>query len=152
MADWIRSVDPSAKCAYGSGVTGFDLQKRLERPIEAEASKPHWKKRVDSLRCLKGVDVMTAADIVFETGEFARLGNARAFAAWLGPVPSEHSSGKRIAQGGITKNRQQAPEKGDGGSGLALQPLLRAFQGPLRRPGSRPCRDEARRQGRAPAG
>ena len=29
VADWIRSVDPSAKCVYESGVTGFDLQKRL---------------------------------------------------------------------------------------------------------------------------
>lgn len=158
VADWIRSVDPSAKCVYESGVTGFDLQKRLtrlgvdcaigrrkgnraaahwawirsiefseksdndvlayyidavrqatedkkrlERLVEAEASKPRWKKRVDSLRRLKGVDIMTAADIVFEAGEFARFGNARAFAAWPGLVPSEHSSGEKIVQGGITK-------------------------------------------------
>ena len=29
VADWVRSIDPSAKCVYESGVTGFDLQKRL---------------------------------------------------------------------------------------------------------------------------
>ena len=40
-------------------------KKRLERLVEAEASKPRWKKRVDSLRCLRGVDTMTAADLVF---------------------------------------------------------------------------------------
>lgn len=28
-AEWIRSVDPAARCVYESGVTGFDLQKRL---------------------------------------------------------------------------------------------------------------------------
>lgn len=29
VADWVRSVDPEAKCVYESGVTGFDLQKKL---------------------------------------------------------------------------------------------------------------------------
>lgn len=29
VAEWVRSVDPKAKCVYESGVTGFDLQKRL---------------------------------------------------------------------------------------------------------------------------
>ena len=29
VAGWVSSVDPSAKCVYESGVTGFDLQKRL---------------------------------------------------------------------------------------------------------------------------
>ena len=78
-------------------------KKRLEKLVEAEASKPRWKKRVDSLRCLKGVDAMAAADIVFEAGEFSRFKNARSFAAWLGLTPSEHSSGESVRQGGITK-------------------------------------------------
>lgn len=29
VAGWVSSVDPSAKCVYESGATGFDLQKRL---------------------------------------------------------------------------------------------------------------------------
>lgn len=29
VAEWIRSVGPGARCVYESGVTGFDLQKRL---------------------------------------------------------------------------------------------------------------------------
>lgn len=29
VAGWVRSVDPGARCVYESGVTGFDLQKRL---------------------------------------------------------------------------------------------------------------------------
>ena len=71
--------------------------------MESEASKPRWKKRVDSLRCLKGVDTMTAADLVFEAGEFSRFKNARSFAAWIGLTPSEHSSGEGTRKGGITK-------------------------------------------------
>jgi len=29
VAEWVRSADPKARCVYESGVTGFDLQKRL---------------------------------------------------------------------------------------------------------------------------
>ena len=76
---------------------------RLERLVEAEASKPRWKRRIDSVRCLKGIDVTSAADLVFEAGEFSRFKSARSFAAWLGLTPSEHSSGESARQGGITK-------------------------------------------------
>ena len=62
-----------------------------------------WRKRVDSLRCLKGVDTASAADLVFEAGEFSRFRNARSFAAWVGLTPSEHSSGESDRRGAITK-------------------------------------------------
>ncbi len=87
---WIRSIEFPEKAdddvlAYYIDATrqAMEDKKRLERLVEAEASKPRWKKRVDSLRCLKGVDTMTAADIVFEAGEFSRFKSARSFAAWL---------------------------------------------------------------------
>ena len=76
---------------------------RLERLVAAEASKPRWRARVDSIRCLKGIDVATAADLTFEAGEFSRFRSARSFAAWVGLTPSEHSSGETVARGGITK-------------------------------------------------
>lgn len=78
-------------------------KKRLEKLVEAESQKPRWKPRVDALRCLKGVDTTTAADLVFEAGEFSRFKNARSFAAWIGLTPSEHSSGEKVVRGGITK-------------------------------------------------
>ena len=76
---------------------------RLEKLVEAESQKPRWRPRVDALRCLKGIDVATAADLAFEAGEFSRFKNARSFAAWIGLTPSEHSSGEKISRGGITK-------------------------------------------------
>ena len=54
---------------------------RRERRVEAEAAMPRWKKRVDSVRCLKGIDVTSAADLVFEAGEFSKFKSARSFAA-----------------------------------------------------------------------
>lgn len=107
---WIRSVsfaekaDNDALAYYIDAVRQAAEDKaRLEGLVEAEASKPRWKPRVDALRCLKGVDTMTAADLVFEAGEFSRFKSARSFAAWTGLTPSEHSSGEKVARGGITK-------------------------------------------------
>ena len=48
-------------------------------------------------------DTATAADLVFEAGEFSRFRNARSFAAWVGLTPSEHSSGESDRRGAITK-------------------------------------------------
>lgn len=76
---------------------------RLEKLVEAESQKPRWRPRVDALRCIKGIDAATAAVLVFEAGEFSRFENARSFAAWTGLTPSEHSSGEKVARGGITK-------------------------------------------------
>ena len=39
VAEWVRSVDPWA-CVYESGVTGFDLQKRLSGPGSTAWSAP----------------------------------------------------------------------------------------------------------------
>lgn len=78
-------------------------KRRLEALVKDESSLPRWKAAVDSLRCIKGVDVATAAALAFEAGEFSRFKTARAFASWLGLTPSEHSSGESVRQGGITK-------------------------------------------------
>ncbi|WP_418922279.1 IS110 family transposase [Ellagibacter isourolithinifaciens] len=66
---WIKSVsfaeraDNEALAYYIDRVNQATEDKaRLERLVAAEASKPRWKRRVDSVRCLKGIDVTTAAD------------------------------------------------------------------------------------------
>ena len=38
-----------------------------------------------------------------EVGDFRRFANPRQLMAWLGLVPSEHSSGAKVERGGITK-------------------------------------------------
>lgn len=107
---WIESIrfaegaDNDVLAYYVDAVRRAAEEKaRLEGLVEAEARKPRWRKRVDSLRCLKGVDTASAADLVFEAGEFSRFRNARSFAAWVGLTPSEHSSGESDRRGAITK-------------------------------------------------
>ncbi len=107
---WIESIrfaeeaDNEVLAYYVEAVRRAAEEKsRLEGLVGAEARKPRWRRRVDSLRCLKGVDTATAADLVFEAGEFSRFRNARSFAAWVGLTPSEHSSGESDRRGAITK-------------------------------------------------
>lgn len=70
---WIESIrfaeraDNDVLAYYVDAVRRAAEEKaRLEGLVEAEARKPRWRKRVDSLRCLKGVDTASAADLVFE--------------------------------------------------------------------------------------
>ena len=102
VASWALGFD-SPKAVYESGVTGFHLCRELEKFIRAHAREPRWRGRVDDLRCLKGIEEITAFALVAEAGVFSRFDSARAFSTWAGLVPSEHSSGPRRRTGGITK-------------------------------------------------
>lgn len=59
--------------------------------------------RVQRLRCFRGIDDLTALTIAAELGDPRRFATAPRTMAFVGLVPSEHSSGSRRAQGGITK-------------------------------------------------
>lgn len=58
---------------------------------------------VTALQAFRGVQLVTAATVAAEIGDFARFPTARHFMSYLGAVPSEHSSGGTRRQGGITK-------------------------------------------------
>lgn len=75
----------------------------LEAKVKSLAQQPRWKPTCDALKCLKGIDAVTAASIACEADGFARFATASGFAAWVGLVPSEHSSGESRFRGGITK-------------------------------------------------
>ena len=54
---------------------------------------------------------MTAFCLAAEAGSFSRFRSAPAYAAWVGLVPSEHSSGEKVARGGITKTGNAASRR-----------------------------------------
>lgn len=58
---------------------------------------------VEALRALRGLDMISAVSFVAAVGDLGRFENPRRLMAYLGLVPSEHSSGERIRRGGITK-------------------------------------------------
>jgi transposase len=59
--------------------------------------------RVERLRCFRGIDDVTALTIAAELGDPRRFASAPRAMAFVGLVPSEHSSGTKQARGAITK-------------------------------------------------
>lgn len=58
---------------------------------------------VQALQALRGVAPVIAATVVAEIGDFSRFTSPRQLMAYLGLVPSEHSSGSTVSRGSITK-------------------------------------------------
>lgn len=76
---------------------------RVKEKIEELSAEARYAEKVSKLRCFKGVDTLTALSFVSEIGDFRRFRKAEEFMAYLGLVPSEHSSGGSRRLGGITK-------------------------------------------------
>jgi transposase len=72
---------------------------------QIEAMVPSWSLApvVHALQALRGIAPVAAATLVAELGDITRFANARHLMAYLGLVPSEHSSGETRRQSGITK-------------------------------------------------
>jgi transposase len=89
---------------------------RLEAHIAA--ALPDWSLApiVHALQALRGMALVAAATLVAELGDITRFANPRQLMAYLGLVPSEHSSGGTRRQGGITK----------AGNGAARRMLIEA--------------------------
>lgn len=107
---WIEAIEMAEPAAaatmeyYVDRVRdAVEMKKGLEARVRALAEAPRWKPTVDALRCMKGVETVTAVALACEVDGFSRFRSASAFSAWLGVVPSESSSGERRSRGGITK-------------------------------------------------
>ena len=58
---------------------------------------------IEALMALRGVPLLTAVTTVAEIGDLRRFAKPALLMAYLGLVPSEHSSGEKQRRGGITK-------------------------------------------------
>jgi transposase len=58
---------------------------------------------VEALCGLRGIDMISAVTFTAGVGDLGRFETPRQLMAYLGLVPSEHSSGSSIRRGGITK-------------------------------------------------
>ena len=117
------------KTTWGKGHWSWLLQQVMEHPAQQivlqeyldavrEASArvqrltgqireliPHWRRApfVAAYQALRGVQLITAATVVAEVGDLSRFHNPKELMAYLGLVPSEHSSGTSVRRGRITK-------------------------------------------------
>ena len=75
----------------------------LDQELESAATKSVFWPVIESLMALRGVSLLTATTIMAELGDLQRFTGAPQLMAYLGLVPSEHSSGGSKSRGGITK-------------------------------------------------
>ena len=76
---------------------------RIEKRIEELAEAKEYKENVHKLECFLGVKTITALSVIVETGDFKRFASAPQYAAFLGLVPGEDSSGGDQTRLPITK-------------------------------------------------
>ncbi len=88
--------------AYETVVLAAGRRERLDAAILEMAADGQFTAVVRRLSCLRGISTLTAFSLAVEIGDWDRFTGA-GIGAYLGLVPSEHSSGASRSQGPITK-------------------------------------------------
>ncbi|MBI2931375.1 MAG: IS110 family transposase [Planctomycetes bacterium] len=107
---WLRTLSfdhPADKLVFGDYLLAIEhLEERLQgldSALESASQKDPYRGPVAALRCFQGIDTVTAITVVAELHDFRRFQSARELMAFLGLVPSEHSSSDSRKLGSITK-------------------------------------------------
>ena len=74
--------------------------KEIESAIKAN---PEWERKVEQICAIKGVGVLTVAQVIAETTEFALFENQRQLVSYAGYDVVENQSGKRVGKTRISK-------------------------------------------------
>jgi transposase len=121
--DWLATVmlaHAAAQATLDDQVGAIDAlvhrRDRLERQIVALLPGSPWAVQAGRLRCLRGIDTLTAAGLCAEIGDFERFARAEHLMSYVGLVPCEKTTGQQRRLGAITKT----------GSGHARRLLVEA--------------------------
>ena len=102
-----RFQQPAQQIVLEESIEAVRLTEQRRDRVDGylRAQIPTWSlfPLVRNLCALRGVDVIAGAGIAAALGDPARFATAPNFMAYLGLVPSEHSSGQRRRIGAITK-------------------------------------------------
>jgi len=111
---------PAQQIVFQESVRAVDEQVDRLCRVEKELLEiaPSWRLYpvVQALQALRGVQWTVAITIVAELGDLTRFDNPRQLAAFVGLIPSEHTSGDKRRLGAITK----------AGNGRARRALIEA--------------------------
>ena len=107
---WLAGIDlghDAAQATLIDQVGAVDAlchrREQLEREIVARLADSPWQAEIGRLRCLRGIDTLTAAGLCAEIGDFERFARAEQLMHYVGLVPSEHTTGDQRRLGAITK-------------------------------------------------
>src|SRR3954452_1734313 len=109
-ARWLAAIEleqPAAQATlldYRGAVDALVHRRgELEREIASAVPASGWAELVARLRCLRGIDTLSAVGLCCEIGDFARFARAGQVMSFVGLVPSEDSTGERRRLGSIAK-------------------------------------------------
>jgi transposase len=145
--DWLSKVrlqEPAAQATlldYLGAIDALIIRRdHVEATIAELVPASPWAQDIARLRCLRGIETLTAVGLCSEIGDFHRFDRPSRLMSYLGLVPSEFSTGDRRRQGQITRPlRIPARPPAVGRSRLALPPPT-AARGQTRTPPARPAR------------
>lgn len=108
--EWLRRQrfdDPCKQCVLDDYLkTVNDATERVQRlstEIERFVAQTALAPLVQALRSFRGINTLSAVVIAAEIGDLRRFPTARQFMAFVGLAVSEHSSGKTVRRGGLTR-------------------------------------------------
>jgi transposase len=101
---WERAAQRLVFSEYCQTLEEIELRiMRIEREVEVCSRASAHAATVAALQAMRGIKLITAATIVSELGDITRFESPRQLMAYAGMVPSEHSSGRSVRRGSITK-------------------------------------------------
>lgn len=108
--DWLRAqrweipaLDHTHAAYLRAVAEASERLRTVEEDLRALLTLEPLQSRVVRLRCFRGISDLTALTIAAELGDPRRFATAPRTMAFVGLVPSEHSSGTKQARGRITK-------------------------------------------------
>jgi len=106
---WIRAQDlgggaQATLLDYTGAIDTLEHRRgQLETTIAELVPASPYAHTVARLRCLRGIDTLSASGLAAEIGDLTRFDRPGKLMSYLGLVPSENSSGETRRQGRITK-------------------------------------------------
>lgn len=111
---WLGKVELSERGAqvtlldYLGSIDALVIRRdQLEAAITELIPDSPWARDVARLRCLRGIDTLTAVGLCAEIAPFERFEHPKQLMSYVGLVPSEKSTGQTRRQGAITKSGSQ---------------------------------------------
>ena len=108
--DWLRTIEFTESMLksvfenyFSEMIYCIGRLENLDKEVELLANSAEYKEIVGHLRCLHGIDTLTAITIITEIFNFGRFESPRHLMSYLGLTPSENSSGDQQKKGAITK-------------------------------------------------
>lgn len=109
--DWLGRVELAEHAAqatlldYLGAIDALVVRREtIERKINELIPDSPWATEIGRLRCLRGIDTLSAVGLCAEIGDFARFERPAKLMSYLGLVPSEQTTGQARRQGAITKS------------------------------------------------